>query len=256
MMRVLDAVILMDGRIVPEDGRNVCTAAFNGRDFEMNYALELKETMLMHLRHTFRFAAPMLIAALAAVASLPRPGRAQSSPELVRKAFVPANDVSFTISLERNTFGVQEKIPVKYRIENISYGSLYVPRGFEVTACLDIGPPHIWGGFENNAGMHYESGYGSSCGGTAGVFPTLTERMSRGTVLLRAGEHFDGILQLDPQISGGLAPGPYRIEVVLRGWKGDEFTEAQLAELARMGSPFLRGEVPASARITLIIPQV
>jgi hypothetical protein len=76
--------------------------------------------------------------------------------------------------------------------------------------------------------------------------------MSKGTVLLRAGEHFDGILQMDPQISGGLKPGQYRIEAVLRGWKGDEFTDAQLAELAKMGNPFLRGEVPASVRITLI----
>ena len=174
MMRVLDAVILMDGRIVPEDGRNVCTAAFNGRDFEMNYALELKETMLLHLRHTFRFAAPMLIAALAAVASLPRPGRAQSSPELVRKAFVPANDVSFTISLERNTFGVQEKIPVKYRIENISYGSLYVPRGFEVTACLDIGPPHIWEGLRITQGCTMSPAMGVPAGARRACFrPSL-----------------------------------------------------------------------------------
>jgi hypothetical protein len=231
--------------------RKQCKVDELDSDHEMNDALELKGTTLMHLRHTFCFAAPMLIAALAVVASVPRPGRAQSSPELVRNAFVPANDVSFTISVEKNTFGVREKIPVKYRIENISNSSLYAPRGFEVTACLDIGPPHISGGFENNAGKHYEPGYGSSCSGTPGVFPTLTERMSKGTILLRAGEHFDGILQLDPQISGGLAPGPYRIEVVLRGWKGDDFTDAQLTELARMGSPFLRGEVPASARITL-----
>jgi hypothetical protein len=76
--------------------------------------------------------------------------------------------------------------------------------------------------------------------------------MTKGTVLLRPSEHFDGMLQLDAQIFGGLPPGPYRIESALRGWRGDEFTDAQLAELAKMGNPFLLGEVPASARITLI----
>jgi hypothetical protein len=213
----------------------------------------MKKVMFTRTRNYFHVLRSVPIAILTVGAFTLSPVvRAQSSLNLVRTVFVPSNDVSFTISLEKNTFGVREKIPVKYRIENISNGSLFVPRGFEVTACLDIGPPHISGGFENNAGKHYEPGYGSSCGGTPGFFLTLTERMSRGTVLLRAGEEFDGTLQLDPQISGGLPAGPYRIEAVLRGWKGDEFTDAQLAELVKMGNPFLRGEVPASARITLI----
>jgi hypothetical protein len=209
--------------------------------------------MFKHTRSHFHFLSCMLIAVLVAGIFLPGPVvRAQSSPNLVRTVFVPSNDVSFTLSLERNKFGVREKIPVKYRIENVSSGSLYIPRGFESTACLDIGPPHVWGWFENGSGQHFHLGYGTSCGSTPGVFPSITDRMTKGTVLLRPGEHFDGILQLDPQMSGGLPPGPYRIEAVLRGWKGDEFTDTQLAELAKVGSPFLLGEVPATVKIQLI----
>jgi hypothetical protein len=161
--------------------------------------------------------------------------------------FVPANDVSFRISLGKNTFAGREKIPVNYRIENVSNAPLYVPRGFETTVCLNIGPPHIWGSFVNSAGERSGQGYGASCGGTPGVLPPLTERMGKGTVLLRPAERTSGTLHMDPQ----LPPGQYRLEVVLRGWKGDEFTDAELAELAKMGSPFLGGELPASARITL-----
>jgi hypothetical protein len=119
--------------------------------------------MFTHTRNYVHVLGSMVIAILTVGAFTLTPVvRAQSSPSLVRTVFVPSNDVSFTISLEKNTFAVREKIPVKFRIENISNGSLYVPRGFEVTACLDIGPPHISGGFENNAGKHYEPGYGSS----------------------------------------------------------------------------------------------
>jgi len=50
--------------------------------------------------------------------------------------FVPANDVSFAISTDRNDYGIGEQILVKYRIANVSNGPLYVPRGFEATACV------------------------------------------------------------------------------------------------------------------------
>jgi hypothetical protein len=208
---------------------------------------------MFNLQKRFRFSGSMLIAILAAGTIHSSPVvRAQSLPSLVRTVFVPANAVSFTLSLEKNKWGVREKIRVNYRIENVTQGSLYVPLGFESTACLDLGPPHVWSWFENSKGRHFEPGYGASCGSTVGTSPTLTERMNRGTVLLHPGEHLDGTLQMDPTMFGGLPPGSYRIEVVLRGWKGDEFTDAQLTELAKMGSPFLRGEVPASVKIQLI----
>jgi len=74
--------------------------------------------------------------------------------------------------------------------------------------------------------------------------------MSKGAVLLHPGEHLEGTLNLDLRWPG-LPPGAYRIGVVLTGWKGNEFTDAELAELAKMGSPFLSGEVPATVLITV-----
>src|ERR1035441_10839381 len=80
---------------------------------------------------------------------------------------------------------------------------------------------------------------------------TVTERMKKEAVLLKPGEHLDGSHQLDPTLFGGLPPGAYRIEAVLYCWKDDEFTDAERMELGKVGSPFLRGQVPASARIVL-----
>jgi len=75
--------------------------------------------------------------------------------------------------------------------------------------------------------------------------------MSKVAVLLHPGEHFDGTLKLDPGMFG-LSAGAYRIEAVLRGWQDSEFSDAERKELEKMESPFLRGEVPASASITLL----
>jgi hypothetical protein len=172
----------------------------------------------------------------------------RASPLAQKNIFVPANDVSFVLSPGENSYGVREQIIVKYQIVNVSNGALFVPRGFEATVCLGLGPPHVWAGFENSSGQHFVPGYGASCSSTPGAaLPTVTERMSKGAVLLKPGEHLDGMLQLDPTMFGGLPPGAYRIEAVLRGWQGDEFTDSDWTELAKMGSPFLRGEVHASA---------
>jgi hypothetical protein len=37
----------------------------------------------------------------------------------------------------------------------------------------------------------------------------------------------------------------------LSGWTEEKFTDAEWPDLARMGNPFLRGDVPASMRVTL-----
>lgn len=169
--------------------------------------------------------------------------------------FVPANDISFTISTERKNYGVRERISVKYRIVNVSNGSLYVPRGFEATICID-GPrvgPHVLGGLENSAGKHFYPGYGASCGGTPGaVSPTVTDMMSKVAVLLRPGEYFDGAFQLDPTMFH-LTPGAYRVEAVLYGWRSDQFSDAERTELERLSAPILSGDVPASESINLLV---
>jgi hypothetical protein len=75
--------------------------------------------------------------------------------------------------------------------------------------------------------------------------------MSKEAVLLKPGEHLDGTLLLDTKLFGGLKPGAYRVEAALTGWDEEKFTDAERSELARMGSPFMAGEVPDSIRVTL-----
>jgi hypothetical protein len=208
--------------------------------------------MFTRTRNAIPFLGFMVTASLSLAAFVTVPVIvARSSPGFPLAIFVPVNDVSLSLLMGKSTYGAREKIPVNYRIENIGKGPLYVPMGFERTACLGLGPPHIWGGFENSGGQHFVPGYGFSCSSTPGVFPAITERMVKGTALLQPGEHFDGTLELDPTMYGGLPPGSYRIEVTVRGWKSDDFTSAELEELAKLGSPILRDEVTASARITL-----
>jgi hypothetical protein len=48
-----------------------------------------------------------------------------------KETFVPANDVSFTVTTERHTCIAGEQIYLKYQIVNISNAALYVPRQWE-----------------------------------------------------------------------------------------------------------------------------
>jgi hypothetical protein len=165
-----------------------------------------------------------------------------------KETFAPANDVSFSISTERRKYRAGEQITLNYRVTNISNKPLYVPREWEVKCPA---APHVWAWFENSSGQHFVPGYGGSCSpGTNSQ--TVSERMNKEAVLLKAGEHLDGTFRMDTTLFGGLKPGAYRIEAVLSGWAEEKFTDAERSELSRMGSPFLRGEAPASLRITLI----
>jgi hypothetical protein len=168
-----------------------------------------------------------------------------SLAESDEKTFVPANDVSFTISTERSSYRVGEQITLKYRITNISNAPLYAPQKWEVTC---PGGPHVWAWFENSSGHHFVGGYSGSCSNNP---KTVSERMGKEAVLLKPGEHIDDTFQLDTTLFGGLKPGEYRIEATLNGWTEEKFTDAERSELERMGNPFLRGEAPASMRVTL-----
>ena len=162
--------------------------------------------------------------------------------------FVPAADVSFTVSTDRNRYGPREPIAVRYKILNVSNGPVYVPRAWEAKCPVK---PHVWAWFENNVGKHFTPGYAGSCS-PDGVPKTIAGRMAKEAVLLKPGEHVDGTLQLDPTLFGGLPPGPYRIEAVLYCWNDDEFTADERKDLENVGRRFLRGQAPASTNITLI----
>lgn len=162
-----------------------------------------------------------------------------------KETFVPANDVSFSITIAPNHYPVGERIQVTYRILNISKGALHVPRAWEAKCPSG---PHVWAWFENSAGKHFMPGYAGSCMSNP---QTVSERMTKEAVLLKPGERLEGSLQLDTTLFSGLPPGAYRVEAVLYGWNDKDFTDAERLALSKIGNPFLRGEIPASARITL-----
>lgn len=65
------------------------------------------------------------------------------------ETFVPANDVSFSLSTERKSYRTGEQINLQYRIKNISNGPLYAPREGEAKC---PGNRHVWVWFENSTG--------------------------------------------------------------------------------------------------------
>jgi hypothetical protein len=74
--------------------------------------------------------------------------------------------------------------------------------------------------------------------------------MSKEALLLKPGEHVDGVFQFQAKLFD-LKPGAYRIEAALTGWTEEKFTDAERSELTQIGSPFMAGEVSASTRIKM-----
>lgn len=161
-----------------------------------------------------------------------------------KETFVPASDVSFKISIEQTTWKADESITLKYRVKNISNAPLFVPREWTATCPAS---PHVWAWFEDSSGKHFVPGYGGDCSPSP---QNIRERITKEAVLLKPGEHLEGTFLLDPKLFR-LKPGNYRVEAGFTGWDEEKFTTAELSELARMGSPFMRGEISDSLRITL-----
>jgi hypothetical protein len=163
-----------------------------------------------------------------------------------KKTFAPANDVSFKIFTASKTYRTGQSITLEYRVTNISHAPLFVPREWEVTC---PGGPHLWGWLVDGSGKQFMPGFAGSCSATP---QTIGERMSKEAVLLKPGGHLDGTFVLVTNLFGGLKPGVYRAVASLSGWNQEKFTEPERAELARMASPFMTGEVLDSVRVTLI----
>jgi hypothetical protein len=163
-----------------------------------------------------------------------------------KEIFVPANDASFSVSTERRSYKVGEQITLNYTIANISNAPLYVPREWDA-ACPPS--PHLWAWFVDSSGKHFVPGYVGDCSPKLNSL-TIAERMSKEAALLKPGEHLDGEFRLDTKLFD-LKPGAYRIEAALYGWTEAKFSDAERSELARMGSPFITGDVAASTRIKL-----
>lgn len=152
--------------------------------------------------------------------------------------FTPANDVSFTITPTQTSVHIGDPITLKYDVVNVSNRALYVSK----VVC-----PPVMAWLEDSAGRHVVRGGVVSCLGPA-PNASISERMRVEAQLLKPGERLSNTVSVDTK---GLAPGEYRVEAVFYGWKPEQFSDADLAELAKLGAPFLRGEVPASAKVTL-----
>jgi hypothetical protein len=184
---------------------------------------------------------PALLLAVTCIMLLRRAATISGQQNLLAQA----SSVSFTISAEQNGTPLWDELTVIYDVANIGRTPVYVPRGFEATACLNIGPPRISAHFEGRMGP----GYGASCSSTPGApIASLRDRMTKGTVWLLPTEHYGGILQLR---TAEALPGPNRVVAVLLGWQSDDFTADEWTDLAKMGSPLVGGELQASALITL-----
>lgn len=158
-----------------------------------------------------------------------------------RQTFVPANDVSFSVSAEHRSYQAGERIVVQYEITNVSNASVYVPQEWD-----DECPPtlHIRAWFEDSSGRHFVPGYAGSCSPSGGP---ATERMSKQPVLLKPGQRLKGHVTLDTSLFG-LKAGEYSIEAVLSGWND---ADKRQSDLQKRNAAFIRGEVPTSTRITL-----
>ncbi len=160
--------------------------------------------------------------------------------------FAPVSDVSFKISTDKKHYRVGERIKVKYLLTNTSGRALYVP--LEAMAGCPAPYAFVWPLLENQSGEVFGSGYASSCLGET----PLSERISKEAFLLKPGERRFGEVGLDlDKKFFTLKPGPLLLRVNFSGWKEERFTSAELTELARLGHPFLHGEVSESLQITV-----
>lgn len=158
--------------------------------------------------------------------------------------FVPVTDISFRISSEQRSYGVNETVRLDYEIKNLSKAPLYVPREWEAT-CPPV--PHIWVWFLDSSGNHLTAGYGGDC---MPLKRTIQERMSKEAVLLKPGESTYGPLRLE-SVMFHLGPGRYRIEGSLTGWTAAKFSAEERGELQKMGHRFVTGEAACSLTIVL-----
>lgn len=158
--------------------------------------------------------------------------------------FVPTANISFRISSEEKSYEVDGIVRLNYQITNTSKVSLYVPREWEAT-CPPV--PHIRVWLLDNSGNHLNAGYLGDCFRNN---QTIAERMSKEAVLLKPGESTYGPLRVEPKIFH-LTPGRYRLEASVTGWAKEKFTADELAELEKMGHPFVTGEAPAALTVIL-----
>jgi hypothetical protein len=166
-----------------------------------------------------------------------------------QQPFVHGSDVAFAIRTDKTKYVMGEAIIIRYTVKNVSNGALFVPKSQWGIRCGD--PPHLWARLEDDSGKHYEPGYAGSClGPSPEDRMSVSVRMQKDAVLVKAGQAVHGSFTFEPKVLSDLKPGSYQLEVVLYGWNLSLNT-SELSELNRMGAPFLIGETHATTNVEL-----
>lgn len=162
--------------------------------------------------------------------------------------FVPANDISVTLTSAQKTYKRGEVIQLTYKVVNVSQHSVYVPRElWDSSGCT----AHVWAWLEDSSGRRFAPpGYGGMCGGLGPT--TINERMNRNAALLNPGEAYQNSFTLDTRDFRDIRePGRYRVEMTFSGWRDEQFTQAEKSAFRAMGHALLGGGFPASTTVEL-----
>jgi hypothetical protein len=176
-----------------------------------------------------------------------------SMPPQVRTTSPSALTLSISANPADYQIGTNRSAAVTYRIVNSGQSAVYVPKDWEVTACLHLGGPHVNDGLISRTGQSFFPGYGASCGSTPGVpLPSVVDRIHQGATLLRPGESLVGHLSFVPMSNA--TAGSYDLKVVVRGWQREDFSAAEWDDLAKLDAPILSGELSAAIPFIVTAP--
>ncbi len=151
--------------------------------------------------------------------------------------------VRLTVSTDKRTYKIGEKIVASYRLQNVGNRKLFVPVRFSADC-----PPtvHLITELRDESGNVMRGGYIGDCSPRS--FPSRLEQVKAGSKLLSPGDQYAPGETFDTQ---GLEPGLYRVAAKFTGWKPTEFADTDREELRQFGVPVLTGTLRSSVTIRL-----
>jgi hypothetical protein len=195
---------------------------------------------------------PCRVLPLALIAAVSLSGRVASTQDAAvpAPATAPSN-ITLVASTARPTYTLRDTIPVTYQVTNIGKAPIYIPKGFEATACLNLArAAYIFAWLDDAGGRRSSAGYGSSCAmSIPPVRLSLSEKLSRGAMLLAPGDRQDGALQvaLHPLAVAGRA----NLGIDLHAWATSDFDAVERAQLKSQGVVLLDRDVTTTVAVTL-----
>jgi hypothetical protein len=152
--------------------------------------------------------------------------------------------VRLTVSADKRTYKIGEKIVASYRLQNVGSERLFVPVRFSADC-----PPRerLITELQDESGKAMAGGYVGDCSPRS--FSSRLEKIKADSKLLFPGEQYAPEETFQTQ---GLKPGLYRVTARVNAWKAAEFSNADRQELRQFGVPILTGTLSASVRMRLI----